>query len=275
MLGVTHKADMQLRSLSLKHSLKSHIPNTILSLTLRHNSIKKYNLAHGSKRSLKEGRQVATVRLIQPIIIRPSRTFRLLALRHPANHISLLQALNHRLSPTEPLSSLPLPCRRTLRPKALLRPHMGGHTLRARALSHPLDHNPPDLAFLFRPPINMSLHRAPFLLLNHTRRLLPPPCHMRLRTLFHNHMLHLRALYYLRLPNLQHLPHTGHRISRRRAPCSLYQRPLLQCLNTARLIHHHLHPLSPCRPSLYRNPQLTLNLSLPPPSPLPLSRVPT
>jgi len=52
MVGFSHQADMELRSLSLKHSLKSHMPNTILSLTHRHNSINKHNKAHG-KDSLK------------------------------------------------------------------------------------------------------------------------------------------------------------------------------------------------------------------------------
>ena len=99
MLGVTHTADMQLRSLTLKHSLKSHIPNTIRSLPHRHNRSNKYNTANGSKHSLKEDHQLATARPIQPIIIRPSRTSRLLALRHPASRISLLQALNRHLSP--------------------------------------------------------------------------------------------------------------------------------------------------------------------------------
>jgi hypothetical protein len=145
MLVVTHKADMQLRSLSPKHSLKSRILNTILSLTHRHNSINKCNTAHGSNHRLKgeEDHQVATARLIQPIIIRPSRTS-LLALCHLANHISLLQALNHHLNPTYRLGSLPLLSHRTLLPKAkALRFHMRGHTVRARALSHQLDHSPP------------------------------------------------------------------------------------------------------------------------------------
>jgi hypothetical protein len=153
---------------------------------------------------------------------------------------------------------------------------MRSHTLRTQALSHHLDHPPPAqiLAFLFRPPIN-TVPRAPFLLLNHTHRLLPPPPRrmLRLRTHYHNPMLHLRALSYLLPPNLRRPPHTCRRISRHRTPRSLYRRPLLRCLNTAQLMHTRPHPLSPCRPSLYRNPQLTLSPSIPPPSPLPPSRI--
>lgn len=90
-------------------------------------------------------------------------------------------------------------------------------------------------------------------------------------------MLHLRALPYLRLPILGRLPRTCRSISRHRTPGSLYRRPPLH-LHTALLMRPRPrplfpHPLSPYRPSLDRNPQLTLTLSLPPPSPLPPSRV--
>jgi hypothetical protein len=267
---------MQLRSLPLKYSLKSHIPNTILNRSHRHNG-NKDNIALGSKRSLlKEGKLVASPRLTQPITITPSLTSRPLALRHLTNHISRLQALHHHLPRTSPLRPLPHRFRRTIRPKALFRSHMPGHTLRARPLSRSLDHTLPAqaLALLFRPPINMSLL---FLLLNNMQLLQSPlPNRIpRLRTLFHqlNHMSHIWVLFYLRPLNLRRLPHLGNRISRHRAPYSLHQRPLRQCLHTARPMQPRPRLLSPYRPYLYCRPQATLSLSLPPPSLLPASRI--
>ncbi|KAH9989444.1 hypothetical protein BJV77DRAFT_683546 [Russula vinacea] len=173
LLEFFHQADIQLRSLPLKYRLKSIIPNTILNRTHRHNNVHKYNIALGSKRSLKGGNLVALTRLTQSIIITPSLTSRHLALRHLANHISRLQALHHHLIRTSPLKPLPRRFRCTIQSKAHLRSHMPGHTLRARALSRPLDHTPPAqaLALPFRPPINTPLLRAPFLLLNNMQLL--------------------------------------------------------------------------------------------------------
>jgi hypothetical protein len=97
----------------------------------------------------------------------------------------------------------------------------------------------------------------------------------RLRTLFrkHNCTLHLPALSFLHLPKLRCIPHTCRRTSRHRTPRSLYQRLFLQGPPHSPNHAPCQHPLS-----MYRNPQLSLNLSLPPPSPLPPSwayRIPT
>ena len=155
---------------------------------------------------------------------------------------------------------------------------MPSHMLQTRIFSRPLDRTPTAqaLALLVRPLINTALRRAPFLLLNHMHRLLSPlPIRMpHLRTLSHrlSHMSHPWALFCLRLPNLRRLPRLCSRIQLN-PPHSLYQHPLLHCPHVARHMHLHLHPLSPCHPSLYSSPRATLILPLPLRSLLSASRI--
>ncbi len=217
-----------------------------------------------------------------PIIILPSRTLRLLALRFLVNHMSRLQALHHTRTHTSRLRPLPLRPYHIfiLQLKALLQSYIPSHTSRARALRCPLDHTPQAqaLALLFLLLIYTLLPRAPFLRRKHTQRTrshLPSSIQHLSNQL--NHMSHLRVLSYLRtfiLPFNLRLPSLSSRTSRHRTPHSRLRCPLLPCLHTARHIHPGTLPLFLYRPSQYRGSRQTiLRLTRPHPIPLTTSQI--
>ena len=166
----SHQADIQLRSLPLKRSLSSHT----VYMTPSHNHHlshgNKFNIASGNKRSLPWDNMGAMPPLAHPMVTLLSRTWCLLVLRYLANLMSRLQALHHPLTHTSCLRQLHL----LSYPTSQLQSYMPSHTLRAQALWYPPDHRSQSqhLAHLFRLPNITHLHRAPFLQLKRTQRLL-------------------------------------------------------------------------------------------------------